>query len=387
MAYSRNVRNSGMNRGQFIRTAGMGAAAIGAASMGMSSFASAQAVGGSEAIYCSLGRIPTGTDDASFMKFIEIVRDGAQLDLSFVSNAPVTQTGKPVTIADVSSGYVNWGSGLSMQADGTSLWTHLYWHQPMMDMTLQEFIGWLYFGGGLQLRQQYLSEKYNVVALPYRVNPGEGGGWSVMPLDNLIANPSMWRMRVSGPLLVGVLGQAYPGIYLPATTAGAGDDARRLTLPLDDPSYLNSLEFHIATADDGVCKWTDNLGTHHITEIVDSQGYPTMHYYIDCWWSQASIFELWINKSHWDALGSSKQAVIKAAAMASVYDNLVNTLPLQSGVIEKWQSVGVTVHQSWPDTVFKQLEQAKKAKFREWTRDPKFNAVLSSMERFVGRKL
>ena len=364
--------NVGMNRGGFVKAVGAGAAAIAGAAMFGSGVAHAVGPQNPTTIYTTLGAINDVTREEVFENFMSEVLNNASIDLEFGGRLP------GMTINDVVSGNVTWGSGLSMQA-GTGMWTHLYWHQPFMDISLTEFVDWLFNGGGLALRQQILNTQYGekVKVLPYVIGSGEGGGWSKGPIEYLIADPSNWSMRVSGPLMSGILGQAFPEMNLPPSDVGFSDTSRLLLTP-SNPLYINSLEFHIPTADEQIL----NTAYPQISTIED------MHYYIDCWWSKASIWELWINWDYWMySLTPQQRKAIEEASMESVYYNMEQTLIKQDLAIQLWKEAGVTIHQQWPTYALDLLEYAKEVKFAEWSADNNFSKVLKSMEQFLGRKL
>jgi TRAP-type mannitol/chloroaromatic compound transport system substrate-binding protein len=396
-----------MNRRQFLGAAGAGAAGLVGAGLMGSNVASAW--GGypdgegpgnldwygqpTENLH-SQWLIKDMMDEGTFHAFINAVKANAQIDLQFVGNN-YDGFSKTVYHANVGpngmtsgSPGVNIGSGLASRAGDPKLihdglWLNLYFNQPFMNISLIEFVDWLYYGGGLELRQEFLDENFGpdtphpgdgIIALPIRINPGEGGGWYKYDLETLdengIFNGETWKMRISGEIPVGIIKEAFPSIVI---TGSAGVPTQADRFDPDHPNYLNALEYHIPS--------TDNDALPGIWNV------PDIYYYLDCWWSTACQCELWINKNYWNNLTHYQRSAIEMAAKKSVFDNLEKTLAAQVPIIRKWEQAGVTIRQSWPEDILDILKAAQVTKFTEWRNNDKFEMVLQSMANFLGRSV
>lgn len=401
-----------MGRGQFIRTAGMGAAAIGAASMGFGGVARANIAFPTNPafpqkdgdLYHALvypGGYPLvdANDPATFEEFFALLKN-VGINLTYMEPG----TAGTRTVDQVASGQVKWGAGLTEQAGKTN-WKELYWHQPFVAtdpnnrMTPEKMMGWLYYGGGLKLRQKILDKKYDgqVVAFPIRINPGEKGCWFVNPITYNEAEgkwgvfypntfPSIEGsfkpvyMRASGAILVGIM-QAAGYVSISATPGGTTDlglfNPDTTTLPIPG-TPINGFEFHFPSTDLSHAGLFPPSGNNLATFCK--------YYYKDTWYAGAAVWEVWINRDYWEnELTQPQRNYVEYAARLSVLSNLAQATAHIGPAYSEIQSMGVTMLDQWPQEFVNELYTASQGFYAGQMADPDFKEVFVSMRKYLDR--
>jgi len=417
------VRRSGMNRRQFLRNTGVGAAALGAGVMGMSGVASAKPsesgrdfIDLHSALFVNGRTLLDVNDFESFRIFIEHVNATTRLTVRYAmddegtTNTPVSFTSliPPISSSPYKKGVKKWSSGTGTQ-DSNERWSNLYWHQPFMpQMTPEKMYEWLFEHvdpntgeTGLELRQRLMDEQFpnsNVYVIPYRINPGEGGGYSTKYFDDY-GPEEIISMRISGPLTADLMGtsQVVPALANP----GASNDLDRFDKSPSSPDdenyngYLNAYEFHIASTDLDNTALYPNLTRNLATQIIKypipedplPEDYWGGHYYRNCWWSTASVWMLWIPKN---TIKPEEYPLVVEAAKANIrYTMRITRRNVSQALLSLENDYGLTMHDNWPASFLRPIHAEKVRLFDIWRNEAtpqgyRFNQVLTSMEDFLG---
>jgi TRAP-type mannitol/chloroaromatic compound transport system substrate-binding protein len=229
-------------------------------------------------------------------------------------------------------------------------------------MDREEYLSWLYAGGGLELYNEMLQKelKLNVVvpafttSLPY----WEPLGWFKKPFNSLddlrkmrfrTSGLGMEMMRTMGISVVTLAG----GEVIPALERGAVDGA----------------------------EWA--IPSHDI--IMGFQN-VTKYYYMPDLRQPASYQEVAINKAKWDALPADLKAIVKYACMAEIIRMTAYSVDLDSKAAEDLEKKhGVQIRRT-PDEVLKaQVVAIDKVYEVEAQKNPFFAKVLKSQKEFAQR--
>jgi TRAP-type mannitol/chloroaromatic compound transport system substrate-binding protein len=229
-------------------------------------------------------------------------------------------------------------------------------------MDREEYLSWLYAGGGLELYNEMLQKelKMNVVvpgfttSLPY----WEAFGWFKRPFANLddlrkmkfrTSGLGMEMMKTMGVSVVTLAG----GEVIPALERGAVDGA----------------------------EWA--LPSHDI--VMGFQG-VAKNYYMPDLRQPASYQEIVVNKAKWDALPADLKAIVKYACMAEIIRMTAYSVDLESKAVEELDKKHGVQPKRTPDDVLKaQLEAMDKVYAVEAQKNPFFARVLKSQKDFASR--
>ena len=214
-------------------------------------------------------------------------------DLERVTGLKVTfvEGRKPDTFNKVAAGTLNFGTGLVRQSGIPAM--ELYYSMPF-GMEGQEFISWLYNGGGLELQREIYDSRF-VVPIPFKVTISDAGGWFREKITKRYLNSGNMRMRLFG-FGAEVLTRAFPKVTTPDDTGAS---------PLDDfkSFHFTDLEFSFPTLDKQQLFDIPRESGDGIT-IIDA---GARHYYISSWWQSYTYSEVWINKDFYDGLDPEVQ--------------------------------------------------------------------------------
>jgi TRAP-type mannitol/chloroaromatic compound transport system substrate-binding protein len=384
-------RSSGISRGQFLRTAGIGAAGVGAAMMGsgVASAVKPPSPPVSVNMYQNLSYqggspYPGLNDPAMYDDFIALLKI-AGIDVIYqepVGGIPTVNTNgaSDGTYSGINDIHMVAGAGSQLS---TGWWHQLFWHNPFMGFTAESMIGYLYHGRGNELRQELIDTEFGpgtpnggdgVIVLPISVSPGEGGGWSSHKIESL-SDP---HMRISGSMIKHILEGA--GIRVFAATPGQNTGLNLFT----DPDPINMFEFNIASSD---------IDHRQVFPLVAGEGYklatPNLatyckNYYKGCWWSTAIVFDIKINKAFWDSLHEDQRMAIRNASRISCINNLVKNRANIEAAYASICALGVTLHDAWPQNIQSRLRESTDDVFdARSASDPKFKEVLEHMEDYL----
>jgi TRAP-type mannitol/chloroaromatic compound transport system substrate-binding protein len=229
-------------------------------------------------------------------------------------------------------------------------------------MDREEYLSWLYAGGGLELYNEMLQKelKMNVVvpafttSLPY----WEPLGWMKRPFNSLddlrklkfrTSGLGMEMMKTMGVSVVTLAG----GEVIPALERGAVDGAE-WAIPSHDIL----------------------MGFHNVTK----------HLYMPDLRQPASYQEVLINKKKWDELPKDLQAIVKAASNAEIIRMTAVSVDLDSKAAEEFEKKhGVKILRTPPDVLKAQVEAIDKVYAAEAQKNPFFAKVLKSQRDFAQR--
>jgi TRAP-type mannitol/chloroaromatic compound transport system substrate-binding protein len=229
-------------------------------------------------------------------------------------------------------------------------------------MDREEYLAWLYAGGGLELYNELLQKelKMNVVvpafttSLPY----WEPLGWFKRPFNSLddlrklkfrTSGLGMDMMKTMGISVVSLAG----GEVIPALERGAVDGA----------------------------EWA--VPSHDI--LMGFQN-VTKHYYMPDLRQPASYQEVLINRRKWDELPKDLQAIVKAASNAEIIRMTAYSVDLDSKAAEDLEKKhGVKITRTPDDVLKAQVAAIDKVYEAEAQKNAFFAKVLKSQKEFAAR--
>ena len=263
-----------------------------------------------------------------------------------------------------------------------------------------EFIAFLYEGGGLSLQQELYDEKFggNVIVLPVAITPTQGGGWFSEPLpdpdtdENLTPQAAM-KALCEQPIIVrwpepgaSIWSKACADVGVATDSIGAEARCADVTRPCssnDNPitndvesltfggfvfgglphklallNQIDAYELNTAYSDVLMMKIaTDQAGVANadadLTNVIEKAPYL----YGSTWHQPHSYVELLINRSFWKSLSEAQRNAIKGAAQASVTQNLAIMLDKQDEGIAILKQNGAIVLR-WPNGLLDLLRAA-----------------------------
>lgn len=216
-----------------------------------------------------------------------------------------------------------------------------------------EYIGWMYNGGGLQLARAMFHE-HRVHNIPCGLIPPEASGW----FRTEIKSPEDLRglkMRIFG---MGALVMRKFGVL---TTQDAPND---LFAKLKD-GQLDAAEFSLPAMD-------------RMLKLYDVAKY----YYFPGWHQQATLFDLDINLSVWNALEDRHKATIELACGDILREMVAEGEAVQGSAIKELEAQGVQIRR-WPASMLVAFENAwKEVAAEESEKNPNFKRVYESYAAF-----
>lgn len=237
----------------------------------------------------------------------------------------------PFEILDaVSKGKINAGYSLSAYWQGKMSAAPFFSAIPF-GPEAGEFLAWLYYGNGLKLWQQlYDDNGYNVKVLPCSIIAPETSGWfakEIKSKDDLkglrmrffgFGGLVMQKLGVSTSLLPG-------GEIFPALEKGA-IDATEYSMPAID----------------------QRLGFYKVVK----------YNYFPGWHQQATVGELLINKTVWNAMSDRQRLVLETICKASITDSFSHAEAIQGAVIRENVEKRGVINKYWSDDFLKAFKAA-----------------------------
>ncbi len=229
-------------------------------------------------------------------------------------------------------------------------------------MDREEYLSWLYAGGGLELYNEFLQKelKMNVVvpafttSLPY----WEPLGWVRRPFNTLdelrklkfrTSGLGLEMMRTMGVTVVTLPG----GEVIPALERGAVDGAE-WAIPSHDIL----------------------MGFHNVAK----------YYYMPDLRQPASYQEILVNKRKWEQLPADLKAIVKWGSLAEITRMTAHSVELESRAVEELEKKhGVQIRRTPPEVIRAQLEAIDKVYEAEAQKNPFFARVLRSQREFAQR--
>jgi TRAP-type mannitol/chloroaromatic compound transport system substrate-binding protein len=217
----------------------------------------------------------------------------------------------------------------------------------------QEYLGWLYQGGGLLLWQE-LYAKYNLRPIPCGLAPSAGGGWFLEDLKRPEQVRGM-KIRMDG------LGAA--------VFAKLG--ATVLQLALEDVSQ--ALEKGVLQGSSASIPALDEkTGLQRVAK----------HYFFPGWEQRALVLELVVNLDRWKALPAADQQLVEAICRDSIIQTLTSGEGNQVSALARIRAEGVQVH-AWPMEFLRAFKRAFDEVVKEQSaKNPDFARVWTSLARY-----
>jgi TRAP-type mannitol/chloroaromatic compound transport system substrate-binding protein len=228
-------------------------------------------------------------------------------------------------------------------------------------MNREEYIGWLFAGGGLELYNELLQKelKMNVVAfftttLPY----WEAFGWVRKPFANLDELRRM-KFRTSGLGMEMMQAMGVSVVTLPGAEV----------IPALERGTIEGAEWAIPSHD-------ILMGFQNVTK----------YYYMPDTRQPASYQEVLINRQRWDELTPDLQAIVKYACWAEIIRMTAYSVDLESKAAEELVTkYGVQIMRTPDDVLRAQIAATDKVFEVESGKNPFFAKVLNSQRDFAKR--
>ena len=210
-----------------------------------------------------------------------------------------------------------------------------------------EFLGWKWFGGGNDLKQE-IYDKHNLIAFDsFAIGP-ETSGWFKTEITSLEQIKGL-KMRFFG------LGAKVMQKMGAATQLLAGADI----YPALERGVIDATEFSMPTID-------TKLGFHQIAK----------YNYFPGWHQQVSVSELLMNKDAWNKLSKAHKAIIKVGLGDSVMHTYAETEAKNFDAMGVMQSKHGVIVKRWPDETLAKFEKAWFEVVKEESaKDPLFKKV------------
>jgi TRAP-type mannitol/chloroaromatic compound transport system substrate-binding protein len=212
---------------------------------------------------------------------------------------------------------------------------------------LGEFLGWKWFGGGNELRNEIYA-KHNLFALDcFAIGP-ETSGWFRKEVKS-VAELKGIKMRFFG---LGAQVMQKLGVN---TQLLAGADI----FPALERGVIDATEFSMPTMDIA-------YGFH---QIAKNNYYPGWH-------QQVSVSELLMNKGEWDKLSEQHKRIIQVALNDAVIHTYVETEAKNPPVMQEMKDKHKVTNRRWSDDDLRAFEKAwSEVLAEESAKDPLFKKV------------
>jgi len=229
-------------------------------------------------------------------------------------------------------------------------------------MDREEYLSWLYAGGGLELYNELLQKelKMNVVvpvfttSLPY----WEPLGWFKKPFANLDELRKL-KFRTSGLGL-----EMMKSMGVSVVTLAGGE-----VIPALERGTVDGAEWAVPSHD-------ILMGFQNVSKLLYM---PDMR-------QPASYQEILIRKNKWDELPQDLKAIVKWAGMAEIIRMTAFSVDADSKAVEEFEKKhGVQIRPTPPDVLKAQVAAIDKVYEAEAQKNPFFARVLKSQKDFASR--
>jgi TRAP-type mannitol/chloroaromatic compound transport system substrate-binding protein len=216
-----------------------------------------------------------------------------------------------------------------------------------------EYMAWLYRGGGLEMARE-MFHQHGVHNIPCGIIPPEASGWFQKEIRtvNDLKGLKMRFFGLGAKVMAKhgvVTRQLPPGEIIEALKSGALD-ATEFSLPAMDQTF----------------------GFHKVAK----------YYYFPGWHQQATLFDLYINKTVWDGLHERHRAVIELACGDAMREMIADGEALQWKAMREMQSEGVQLKR-WPAEILVSFENAwQEVVAEEAARNSNFKRIYDSYAQF-----
>jgi TRAP-type mannitol/chloroaromatic compound transport system substrate-binding protein len=227
-------------------------------------------------------------------------------------------------------------------------------------MSNEDYLGWIYYGGGLDLYNELLQREMNlnVIAFPSFGETPEPLGWFPRPIRTLDDFRGL-KFRATG-----MSAEVFKELGMSVVTLAGGE-----IIPSLERKVIDAAEFSDPTSDLSL-GFQDVLKFYHM---------PSTH-------QPTGIIETLINRQKWEELPDDLKAIVKYGAMATAMQFQVKILDRNSQDLDTLVNRhGVTVVQSPPEILVEILSAWDRVSERAARQNPFFAKVLESQRQFAAR--
>ncbi len=293
---------------------------------------------------------------------------------------------------------LNFGVGISNQ-NGLSF-GELHVAALPFGLEPDEFVAYLYDGGGLVLQQDLYDKHFggNLIVLPIAITPTQGGGWFPAALpdpdtDTALSAEAAMRLLCQKPWIVrwpepgaGIWREACRSIGAPAAEIGATTRcqfADQMCPATDNPEsmridrlsfggFVSGIPPHVFLKTGNVDAYELNLPSTEVLMIRMATGQagtpsaqadlsdvikPAPFYYGQTWHQPLTYVELLINRKAWADLDDATRQAISLAADSATLRSWSAALSRQGESIALLEANGALVGR-WPEGLLEQLRAA-----------------------------
>jgi len=389
------------------------------------------------------GAHPIGGPAFRFVEIANAALEGSGLTLALHTSEPVPAFDEgriappvvelggsyPTLHAAVAAGAVEAGIGLA-NMNGHPFGELLVAGLPF-GLAPDEFLGWLYGGGGLTLQEALYDEAFDgsLVVLPVAVTGTQGGGWFPEPLPDPELDPdvdaqgamrtlcekrwivrwpepgaSVWRRacaqvgvqtEVLGPQTRCRIQDApcpspdNPAVHAPATLAFGGFVPGGLPQDLVLLGQIDGWELNLPSTDVLMMKLVTGQGElpnaeADLSAVIERAPY----FYGQSWHQTLSYIELIVHRDAWESLTDRQRTILRTAAKAATLDTLARALARQGAALDQLSRHGAVVLR-WPPALLQQLREAsamhldERAEALARTGDERFRRLLRSLRDYA----
>ena len=226
-------------------------------------------------------------------------------------------------------------------------------------MNNEDFVGWVYHGGGLELYTELLQNelKMDVVPFPTFGEANEPQGWFSAPLKSIDDFKGL-KFRAAG-----MSAEVFKAMGMSVVTLPGGEIVPALERGVIDAGEYSDPSSDMAMGFQDVRKFYHMPGVHQPTGMM----------------------ELLVNKKRWEELPADLQAIVKYACMAENLDFTVRILDRNSTDLGKLVELGVTVVETPRSILDAVLEGWDKVAVEYSEKNPFFKKVLESQKIWAKR--
>jgi TRAP-type mannitol/chloroaromatic compound transport system substrate-binding protein len=275
---------------------------------------------------------------------------GGEIELQFHEPGALVPAAK--TLYAVSEGAIDAGWGGAGWFNGVDTAFNMFSAVPF-GPGMGEYMAWMYYGGGLDMAREMFA-RHNLHNIPCAIIPPEASGWFRKEIRTINDLKGL-RMRFFGlgakvMERLGVSTQQLPPGEIYAALQAGTIDATEFSLPKMDQA----------------------LGFHEVAK----------YYYFPGWHQQATFFDLYVNRTKWNALPDRHKAIIELACGDMVRQSIAAGEAAQWKAMREMQATGVQIRR-WPSEIIAAMESAwNEVAEEEAARNPNFRRIYESYVKF-----
>ncbi|HUF22052.1 MAG TPA: TRAP transporter substrate-binding protein [Burkholderiales bacterium] len=219
---------------------------------------------------------------------------------------------------------------------------------------IPEYLAWMYDGGGVELLEEMFA-KYDIHPVVCGIHSPEASGWFRKEIKTL-GDLKGLKMR-----FFGFGAKVMEKLDVSTQMLAPGDIFQALQL-----GTIDATEFSMPALD-------ESLGFYQVAK----------YYYFPGWHQQASIFNLFINKTKWDALPDQTRAMIDMACGDMVRRTAARSEAIQWKAMQTMRDKHGVKLMRWSDEILAAYEKAwNEVVEEESASNPNFKKVYASYSQF-----